>query len=75
MKKSKKLLSILLAVLMLTALMPFSALAAALPFSDVPQDAWYYPVVRDAYEKGITNGTSRGHPAGSHPSSGLGHER
>lgn len=58
MKKSKKLLSLLLAVLMLTALMPFSALAAALPFSDVPQDAWYYPVVREAYEKGVTNGTS-----------------
>ena len=59
MKKSKKLLSILLAVLMLTALMPVSALAAALPFTDVPQDAWYYPVVKEAYEKGITNGTSR----------------
>ena len=59
MKKSKKLLSLLLAVLMLTALMPFSALAAALPFTDVPQDAWYYPVVREAYEKGITNGVTR----------------
>lgn len=58
MKKSKKLLSILLAVLMLTALMPVSALAASLPFKDVPADAWYYPVVKTAYEKGITNGTS-----------------
>ena len=59
MKKSKKLLSLLLAVLLLTALMPFSALAAALPFTDVPQDAWYYPVVKTAYEKGITNGVTR----------------
>ena len=59
MKKSKKLLSILLAVLMLTALMPFSALAAVLPFKDVPQDAWYHPVVKEAYEKGITNGVTR----------------
>ena len=59
MKKSKKLLALLLAVLLLTALMPFSALAAALPFSDVPQDAWYYPVVREAYEKGVTNGVTR----------------
>lgn len=59
MKKSKKLLSLLLAVLMVTALMPLSALAAALPFSDVPQDAWYYPVVKTAYEKGITNGVTR----------------
>ena len=59
MKKSKKLLSLLLAVLMRTALMPFSALAAALPFTDVPADAWYYPVVKEAYEKGITNGVTR----------------
>ena len=59
MKKTGKLLSILLAVLMLTALMPLSALAAALPFTDVPQDAWYYPVVKEAYEKGITNGVTR----------------
>ena len=58
MKKSKKLLSLLLAVLMITALMPFSALAANLPFKDVPRDAWYYPVVKAAYEKGVTNGTS-----------------
>ena len=59
MKKTRKLLSLLLAVLMLTALMPFSALAAALPFKDVPADAWYYPVVKEAYEKGITNGATR----------------
>ena len=59
MKKTGKLLSLLLAVLLFTALMPFSALAAALPFTDVPQDAWYYPVVREAYEKGITNGVTR----------------
>ena len=58
MKQAKKLLSLLLAVLMLTALMPFSALAAELPFEDVPENAWYYPVVKEAYEKGITNGTS-----------------
>ena len=59
MKKSKKLLSLLLAVLMLTALMPVSALAANLPFKDVPQDEWYYPVVKEAYEKGVTNGITR----------------
>ena len=59
MRRSGKLLSLLLAVLMLTALMPLSALAAELPFTDVPQDAWYYPVVREAYEKGITNGVTR----------------
>ena len=58
MKKSKKLLSILLAVLLFASLLPLSALAAALPFKDVPQDAWYYPVVREAYEKGITTGVT-----------------
>ena len=59
MRRTGKLLSLLLAVLMLTALMPLSALAAELPFTDVPQDAWYYPVVKEAYEKGITNGVTR----------------
>ena len=59
MKKTRKLLSLVLAVLMLTALMPVSALAASLPFKDVPVDAWYYPVVKEAYEKGITNGVTR----------------
>ena len=59
MKKTRKLLSLLLAVLMLASVLPMGALAAALPFTDVPQDAWYYPVVREAYEKGITNGVTR----------------
>ena len=59
MRRPGKLLSLLLAVLMVAALMPFSALAAALPFTDVPQDAWYYPVVKEAYEKGITTGVTR----------------
>ena len=59
MRRSGKLLALMLAVLMLTALLPLSALAAELPFKDVPADAWYYPVVREAYEKGITNGVTR----------------
>lgn len=60
MKKAKKLLAVLLSVLMLTAILPFSALAApgALPFRDVPEDAWYYSAVRRAYALGITKGTS-----------------
>lgn len=59
MKKSRKLLSLLLAMLMFASILPLSALAAfGLPFKDVPQDAWYYPVVREAYEKGITNGVT-----------------
>ena len=59
MKKTGKLLSLLLAVLMFASLLPLSALAANLPFRDVPADAWYYPVVKTAYEKGITNGVTR----------------
>ena len=59
MKKSRKLLSLLLAVLMFASLLPLSAMAAfGMPFKDVPQDAWYYPVVKTAYEKGITNGVT-----------------
>ena len=56
----KKLLSLLLAALMLAAILPFSALAApyGLPFRDVPADAWYYSVVKRAYEAGIVKGTS-----------------
>ena len=60
MKKTKKLLSLVLAVLLLASVLPLSALAAfGLPFTDVPRDAWYYPVVKTAYEKGITNGVTR----------------
>ena len=58
MKRSGKLLALMLAVLLLASVLPLSALAAELPFEDVPADAWYYPVVKEAYEKGITNGTS-----------------
>ena len=60
MRRSGKLLSLVLAVLMFASVLPLSALAAfGLPFKDVPRDAWYYPVVKEAYEKGITNGTSQ----------------
>ena len=58
MRRSGKLLALMLAVLLLASVLPLSALAAELPFEDVPADAWYYPVVKEAYEKGITNGTS-----------------
>ncbi len=60
MKPAKKLVSLLLAALMVLALMPLSALALSygLPFRDVPANAWYYPVVKRAYETGIVKGTS-----------------
>ena len=60
MKHAKKLVSLLLAALMVLTLMPLSALALSygLPFRDVPADAWYYPVVKRAYETGSAKGTS-----------------
>lgn len=60
MRKSKQALALVLSVLMLTAILPFSAYAdhGSLPFRDVPADAWYYPVVKRAYESGITKGTA-----------------
>ena len=32
---------------------------ADFPFEDVPESEWYYSYVKTAYEKGITNGTSK----------------
>ncbi|MBQ3263048.1 MAG: S-layer homology domain-containing protein [Oscillospiraceae bacterium] len=59
MKKGRKLVSLMLAVLMFASLLPLSALAAlGLPFTDVPRNAWYYPVVKTAYDRGITKGTT-----------------
>ena len=60
MRRTGKLLSLILAVLLFASVLPLSALAVfGLPFTDVPRSAWYYPVVKEAYEKGITNGTSQ----------------
>ena len=59
MRRSGKLLALMLAVLLLASVLPLSALAVfGLPFTDVPRSAWYYPVVKTAYDRGITNGTT-----------------
>ncbi len=54
----KRVLSLLLAVLMLVTALPMSASAADLPFRDVASDAWYYADVKSAYEKELINGKS-----------------
>ena len=35
-----------------------SSVPASLPFSDVPEDAWFYGAVADAYEAGLVKGKS-----------------
>ena len=47
--------AILLLALLLTAL-PISILAAEMPFTDVPENKWYYEDVRLAVEGGLVNG-------------------
>ena len=54
----KRLISFLLAVVMLLGMMP--AVMAASPFSDVPGDAYYYDAVLWAVENNITTGTGNG---------------
>ncbi|MBR5448189.1 MAG: family 43 glycosylhydrolase [Clostridia bacterium] len=53
-----KLLYIIPAVI-LAAVLAFGAVAAdKLPFTDVPEEAWYYDTVVDAYEAGVMTGTT-----------------
>ncbi len=58
----KRILSILLALIMVVGLLPAAVLAAetegeALPFADVPEDAWYFDAVRYVSENGLMIGT------------------
>jgi uncharacterized repeat protein (TIGR02543 family) len=58
----KRMLSVLLALIMVVGLLPAAVLAAdtegeALPFTDVPEDAWYIDAVRYVYENGLMIGT------------------
>ncbi len=54
----KRLLSVLLVAVLLVSVLPMAAAAAHLPFTDVPEGAWYYPDVENAYETGLINGKS-----------------
>ena len=58
MKKFKIILSALLSAAVLSASLPVSA--ASLPFSDVPEDIWYYEAVKNAYETKLFAGTGEG---------------
>ena len=53
---------ILFAISFIAAVLIFavavSSVPASLPFSDVPEDAWFYGAVADAYEAGLVKGKS-----------------
>lgn len=57
MKLHRKLISLLLAAILLLGTMALPASAAELPFTDVPDGAWYKNAVTYAYENGLFNGT------------------
>ena len=52
----KKLLSMLLAIIMLVAAVTVAGAATVNPFTDVHEDAWYYEEVLEAVRTGIING-------------------
>ena len=57
MKKSTRLMAILLAIITILSVIPMSAFAAASSFTDVPQNAWYYEPVTYMAENGYMSGT------------------
>ncbi|MBR5447115.1 MAG: S-layer homology domain-containing protein, partial [Clostridia bacterium] len=54
----KKILKLLAAAFIVTVVFTVAASAVQLPFDDVPEGAWYYDTVREAYETGVMTGTS-----------------
>ena len=53
---NKRIITLLLAVLMLVTVLPLTAQAANMTFKDVPEDAWFYADVKNAFEKELING-------------------
>ena len=51
----KRLLSLLLVLVLVLGAVPMTALAAN-PFTDVPQNQWYYADIDSAYQNGLING-------------------
>ena len=54
----KRILTLTLTALLLAGLFPPGISAAAFPFKDVPEDAWYYEDVKNAVDDGLINGKS-----------------
>ena len=60
MLKNKKILSVLLAVLMLVQALPFSVFAAETSdFTDFPVNSWSTEAMTAAVENGLLTGTSK----------------
>ena len=57
MKRSKRILSLLLSIVMILGMLPMSALAANGAISDVKTSDWFYDDVRYVCEKGLMDGT------------------
>lgn len=55
----KRLVTAILAALLIAACVPMNALAAQLPFNDVKPSDWYYPYVERLLEQGMTSGVSQ----------------
>ena len=60
MKRSKRILALLLSMVLLFGMLPMSALAADSTFSDVKTSDWFYDDVRYVCENGLMNGTGSG---------------
>ncbi len=54
----KRILTLTLTALLLAGCFPPGISAAAFPFKDVPEDAWYYDDVKNAVDDGLINGKS-----------------
>ena len=52
----RKEIGILMTVMMVFTMIPSFSFSAELPFSDVPENKWYYSDVKNAYETGLING-------------------
>lgn len=57
MKKSKRILALLLSIALMLGMLPITAVAANSVFSDVKEKDWFYDAVQYVYENGMMNGT------------------
>lgn len=57
MKKTKRILSLILSIAMILGMLPAAAFAANNTFSDVKENDWFYDSVQYVYEKGMMVGT------------------
>lgn len=60
MKKTFRLFCLILVCVMLMSILPVSASAAEVKFSDISEDQWYYEPIMAAAEKGIVAGNADG---------------